>query len=137
LKGYKFIPCHHCGRYFVARTKKVKYCKRPSPYINELSQKSEDFKKRRFKNKTCVEVVHDTRNFLKRKANEIDAKMRNSTKILNLERNDPHNERKFHYDFKENCCNYMKTIRNAPTPENFEKYAEYLSKVDKAKEWIK
>ncbi len=58
LRGFKFVKCSHCGKWYFTDTLKQKYCKRESPYPGYTHLK-------------CEQAVRNIKQQLRRKRNRI------------------------------------------------------------------
>lgn len=90
LNKYSVNKCAHCGRYFLTKSYKTKYCPRNSPYPN-------------FEHLPCEQAVKNIKQDINRKA---------STIYCNLQNNYPQDVLELFY--KEYCAEY-KLFRNEPS----------------------
>ena len=126
LNGFKMAVCRHCGNNFVTTNYKQLYCGRISLYQNRFSQK-------RSTPKTCEETVRQTIQFFR---NEKNALIRRAARNPDVELWCGAGY-EFYNQVISECNTYMDKIKKEPTPENFDKFGQYLLEVNKKKGWKK
>lgn len=119
LNNLKLVKCEHCGRWFVAKTLKVKYCPRNSPL-------------EKYSKLNCEQAVRNIKYQCGRKKNRIETKANNANKnnVLN------HSYSGFVVDFQNQCYCYIDKISQRHTAENLSEYMCFLDRVEKGKEWL-
>ena len=124
LNGYKMAVCRHCGRGFVTTNFKQLYCGRISSYQNRFSQK-------RSSPKTCEETVRQTIQFLRAEKNAV---IRRAAANYDVHRCSGKGS-EFYNRLVSECDTYMDEIKHEPTPQNFDKFGQFLFETNQKKEW--
>ena len=103
LNQYKFVKCHHCLRFFSAKTLKQKYCKRKSPCKG-------------FEKYECEQAVREFRRKLSRRRKSISVQLSN------------YSSQEQYFKFLDICDTYKKSAYEKSTFLNLEEYEFFLSK---------